>query len=229
MSVQHSFATRLLFATTPSRRNSEYAARPIWRGLGHGLAVALVPLGLALALAAPIGAAHAEFAKPFDLQNGVRVYRGPDFTTSFEPAPAPPADRGLTTTPDPLDPMVEWSVPARRAWAARRRPIARAGYRIRCPSVGSNSCARSQVFVEIPKQPLVQHSGFGPGTLVRFGTAMRDGKLLATVRITQRGVRVHRAGLRDDLRVVTHKAGGWSGSNIKVHGRPRAGGWKFGR
>ncbi len=227
MSVQHSFATK------PRRRNSGYAARPKGRGLGHDFAVALVAPGLALALvlvlAAPAGSARADGAKPFDLQNGVRVYRGPDFTTSFEPAPAPQQQRAEPVATATLDPMVEWSVPARRAWAARRRPIARAGYRIRCPSVGSNSCARSQVFVEIPKQPLVQHSGFGPGTLVRLGTAMRDGKLLATVRVTERGVRVHRAGLRDDLRVVTHKAGGWSGSNIKVHGRPRAAGWKYGR
>ncbi len=131
--------------------------------------------------------------------------------------PAAPADRGPAAI---LDPMVE--IPA-------QPPIARAGYRLRCPSVGSTSCALSQVVVDIPNQPLVQHSSFRPGTLVRFGTAMRDGKLLATVRVTQRGVRVHRAGLRDDLRVVTHKAGSWSGSNIKVHGRPRAAGWKYGR
>ncbi len=87
-----------------------------------------------MALAAPGGAARADGAKPFDLQNGVRVYRGPDFTTSFEPAPAkrraePAAavDRGPAAI---LDPIVE--IPA-------QRPIARAGYRLRCRSARSTS------------------------------------------------------------------------------------------
>lgn len=194
------------------RRDSGYIARPNGRGSGPGFAVALAALGLALAV--PLGAAAHDSAKPFDVQNGVRVYRGPDFTTKFEPAPAPRQHRAEPTTAldrGPaaiLDPMVE--IPD-------QPPIARAGYRVRCASANSNSCPLSQVIVEVPNQPVVRRSAFRPGTVVRFGTEIRDGELVARVRVVRRGVPVHRAGLRDDLHVLVHRAGTRDDRNIRVH------------
>ncbi len=159
--------------------------------------------------------ATADTIKAFEEQNGIRIYRGLGFTdTKFEPATLLQASQADQTTsrtqkPDGGGDPEEVEIPD-------QGPIARTEFRIRC-STNSSSCPLSQVVVDILDQPTRKRVKSLPAYKVRIGTEVRDGKKFATADVFRRGVIVHRAGLRDDLRIVTHPAGEFGGQNIAVH------------